>query len=271
MFRFGLTRLKALALSVPLALASASAFAAPTQLGFAIDGSGSINSTEFSTQRQGLANAFGALPTDSSVEITVVQFSSSQRLEVGPLLIDSVATRNSLVTQTNAIGQLGGGTDPELAIDRLTSEMTGSSNFGGDSIINLSTDGGFSLSPALTSANAAKAAGIDALTGEGIGSGANLNNLQSLVYGPNTNPNDGSGQILATDATPPNPLATGVNPWVVPVSDFNAFGPVIQSKIQAVVDVPAPATLILTLAGIAGLAATRIGRRRQSATALAAA
>ena len=243
----------ALTVALSMAMIAGAVQAAPiTQLGFALDGSGSVSSTNFATQRTGLASAFAALPTDGSVEVTVVQFASSAQLEVGPILIDSAAARDALIAGVNGISQTGGGTVPGSAIDLLTSQMTGSPNFGDDSIINLSTDGGFGLTSALASANAAKAAGIDALTGEGIGSGANLTNLLALVYNPSSNPNDGSGVLLATDASPPNPLTSPA--WVVPVSNFAAFGPVVDAKIQAVVNpgpIPEPGTLALLGVGLA--------------------
>jgi hypothetical protein len=240
--------------------------AIPTQIGIAIDGSGSINSTEFATQRNGLASAFAALPTDSSVEITVVQFSSGAVTEISPVVIDSVATRDALVASTNAITQIGGGTVPGTAIDLLTSLMTSSANFGGDSIINLSTDGGFYLPDAKASAEAAKAAGIDALTAEAIGSGADTGNLLQMVYNPSSNPGDGSAVLLATDASPPNPLTSPA--WVVPVSNFAAFGPVLDAKIQAIVQPkPVPEPNVLYLLGIGLLAwvfSVRVVRRRRN-------
>lgn len=267
MIRLGSKFSRALALAVPLAFAGVSAAAAPvTQLGFGIDGSGSVSSSDFSTQINGLSSAFGVLPTDSTVEVTVVQFSSSAQTEVGPTLIDSASTRSSIITQTNNITQTGGGTDPEDAIDKLNSELTGSSNFGDDSIINISTDGGFTVSPAQTAAQNAKDDGIDALTGEAIGTGADQQALADIVFGPNSDPGDGSGQILAEDASPPNPLASGVDPWVVPVSDFDTFGDVIQAKLQASVPgtpVPVPPTVLLLLSGIVAVAASRVLQRRR--------
>lgn len=263
-------RVPALAALAALAFAGGQASAAViTQIGIAIDGSGSIGSADFSTQRSGLATAFGALPTDGTVEITVVQFASSAQLEIGPVVVDSVATRNTLVANTNAISQTGGGTVPGTALDLLTAQMTASANFDGgavDSIINLSTDGGFSVSPAVAAAVSARAAGIDALTAEAIGPFAATDNLLDMVFNPTTAPNTGGGVLLATDASPPNPLTSA--PWVVPISDFNAFGPVIDAKIQAIVAPPQvsePGTAALLLLGGLLLLVTR--RKARSSVA----
>jgi hypothetical protein len=199
-----------------------------------------------------LAAALASLPTDSSVEVTVVQFATGQRLETGPTLVDSAITRAALVAAINAITQLGGGTNPEQGVDRLVTEMTGSANFGGDSIINLSTDGGFGFTDALASAVAAQAAGIDALTAEAIGPGANTTNLLGMVYNPGTAPNDGNAVLLAVDASPPNPLTSAAS-WVVPVSGFAAFGPVVDSKVRAITGVPEPTALALFAMALLGL------------------
>jgi hypothetical protein len=181
------------------------------------------------------------------------------------MVISSVADRNNLISAVNGISQSGGGTVPGSAIDLLTAQMTGSASFDGgsvDSIINLSTDGGFTLSPAVTSATQAKAAGIDALTAEAIGPGASTSNLLDMVFNPANAPGVNS-VLLATDASPPNPLT---NPaWVVPVSDFAAFGPVVNAKIQAVVTptIPEPESLVLLAIGLLALGLTGTLRQRK--------
>ena len=62
-----------------------------TQLVMMLDGSGSIDATEWSTMINGLAaavNSSECVPADGSVELTVIQFATNARLEVGPVVID---------------------------------------------------------------------------------------------------------------------------------------------------------------------------------------
>ena len=64
--------------ALAIAFASLASYAAPltTQLGFLIDASGSIGTQNFNTMRSGYATALAALPTDGSIELTVVTFAS---------------------------------------------------------------------------------------------------------------------------------------------------------------------------------------------------
>jgi hypothetical protein len=234
-------------LALVLGVASLPTRAAVTQLGFAIDGSGSINASEFALQTGGLAAAFAALPPDSTVEVTIVQFESTSVLEQAPLLIDSVATRNALIATTNAITQTGGGTNIPAGVAQLTTAMTGSANFDPtsttQSFINVSTDGvsGGDLNQAGTDA---VNAGIDSISAEAVGSGANPNALLPLVR---PLPNVG---ILPTDSSPPNPLNGG---WVLPITNFNSFAPAIAAKVRVIVNIPEPATLAVFAIGLLGL------------------
>ena len=71
-----LTRLiRGASATLALAMAAFTASAAPTtQLGFLIDASGSIGTSNFTTMKNGYAAALGALPTDGSIEVTIYSF-----------------------------------------------------------------------------------------------------------------------------------------------------------------------------------------------------
>ena len=264
-----LRKLWTMLVALPLLFGSGAAFSMATQLGFALDGSGSVSFNDFIIQRDGLAQAFNAIPTDSTVQVTVVQFASTARVELAPTLIDSAATLANVIAQVQGIGKIGGGTNASAALDLLTAQMTGAAT-GGDSLINLSTDGiiiNAGTFSTIAAAQRAKAAGIDSVTAEAIGQFANTGNLLQVVYGPTTNPNDGSAVLLPQNsANIPNPLAGGA-PWVLPVSNFAAYGPAVQAKIQAIVVPPQPVSEPGTLAmlGLGLLGAGFAARRRRAA------
>lgn len=237
------------------------AFAAQiTQLGFILDGSGSVSSTNYNLLRTGLKDALAALDADGSVEITITAYGSTTKTVVAPTLL----TAATLVGIQNAImshSKSGGSTDTAGAITYTTNLMTSSAVFSDPdlraSIINLATDGApNNQAAAVNAAQAAFAAGIDALSIEAIGSGVNsgtaLNNmLQIALPGPAT--------LLALNETNvPSPLGKS---WVVPVSDFDALAPVLKSKVIASVkppvSVPDPSSLVLLAIGLIGLSFAR--------------
>jgi hypothetical protein len=245
-------------LALVVGVASLPTRAAVTQLGFAIDGSGSLSAADFTLETSGLAAAFAALPVDSTVEVTIVQFASGSVLEQAPLLIDSVATRTALIATTNAIVQTGGNTNISAAVSQLTTAMTGSANFDpaatDQSFINVSTDGeanegNLNLNQVGTDA---VNAGIDSISAEAVGQFANPDLLLPMVR---PTPNVG---ILPADSAPPNPLDGG---WVLPITNFNSFAPAIAAKIQVIVPTPEPASLAVFAIGLLGLGF--IGYRRK--------
>ncbi|MDO8860490.1 VWA domain-containing protein [Haliea sp. E1-2-M8] len=241
-----------------------SAWAAPFQLGFALDGSGSVSTSNYNLLRSGLSNAMAAIPADGTIEITVVTYGSSVSTVVSPTILTAASLQGIQVNIVNHT-KAGGGTNTAAAIDSLTALMTGSSVFQEPdvtSIINLATDGfPNSQSAAEASAQAAAAAGIDALSIEAIGSGvasqSALSNLSQIAF-----PDPVS--ILGVNTTNiPNPLNGS---FVVPISDFNSLEPVILAKVIASVTpnpdptrVPVPGTLPLFLIGTL-IAALRSGR-----------
>ncbi len=62
------------------------------QLGFGLDGSSSVGAADWTTLINGLATALNVVPTNSTVEVTVVEFSDGASTIVTPTLIDSPAT-----------------------------------------------------------------------------------------------------------------------------------------------------------------------------------
>lgn len=121
-----------------------------TQLGMALDGSGSIDYSDWQLMRTGLAEAIrneSNFPHDGSVELTVVQFGvdpydRNSRVEIPPTII----TQSNYATVANSIESLnqGDGWTPMAGGIYLTADtMRDSENFDPihRQIINLVTDG----------------------------------------------------------------------------------------------------------------------------------
>ena len=103
----------ALGLLVGLLLAPGTGAQVPsTQLVMILDGSGSISPADWTLITTGLGDAVenpACMPQDGSVELTVIQFSTNAKLEVGPVVITS-ANASSVATQIRGISQMGGTT-----------------------------------------------------------------------------------------------------------------------------------------------------------------
>ncbi|MFK7967149.1 MAG: VWA domain-containing protein [Burkholderiaceae bacterium] len=157
---------------------------AVTQIGFALDRSGNVALSDFDLQADGLSAALAAVPTDGSVEVTVVSYASSVTTVIPPTIVTAANIANIVATVAAESGG-SGGTRTDLAIDELTALMTGSPVFAAadtTSLINVSTDGAPN-SQSLTEAAGvnANAAGIDFISFEAVGSGVSSTTASVLV------------------------------------------------------------------------------------------
>jgi len=192
--------------------------AVTTELCASLDGSGSISVADFDLQKQGLAAAVAdptIVPPNGTVAIGVVQYASTARVEVPLTTIDSAATASSVAAAINGIAKLGGGTQTQNGIITCGSILTRDAAL--TSVIDTSTDGFPSdLTATAAAADAAIAAGIDALNTIGVGSGVNVTGLEA-----STRP------LPATEAPPYDPG------FYIIVTDFQAYEAAIAEKIAA--------------------------------------
>lgn len=231
------------------------------QLGIIVDSSGSIGTTNFNSMRTGIANALSAwVPTNSTVELTVVRFASGATTIVSPTLINSPATLASVVATVQGMTFTGGSTAMDQGINLARTLVTGSPEFAGAQrqVFNIVTDGVPNDSAATVAArNAAIAAGIDELSAEFIGpvgSGGYNFLLNQLVF-----PTPGY-------QAPPFQSGRG---FVYPVTSFGVeFENAFREKLQFITTggaVPEPATLAVF--GFGALVAGGLYRRNRKAAA----
>lgn len=261
-----LTRLlRGASATVALAMAAFTASAVPTtQLGFLIDASGSIGSSNFNTMRSGYAAALGALPTDGSIEVTVYTFASGTVQVVAPTVV-TAGSLAGIVAAVSGMVYTQGITNTAAGIAAISNAMVGSVNYSVDlrSIINMATDGvpndgsgaAGSQSNAVAAAVASKAAGIDALTAEAINMTANAADaLRDIVFSPLTGPCNNCGVVLPDGSIPTNPMTS--TPWVLAVNNFNDFPVAINAKVQAIVNrTPEPGSVALVALALVAVGA----------------
>ncbi len=149
--------------------------AALLELGLAIDGSGSIGTTDFNLQRQGYVNALtDLLPTDGTVAVGVWVFGSSVSQVFNEQIIDSAAKKAALITSiSNLVYPNGSSTALGPAITNAAARLLQNDIVGDRQVIDVSTDGfGNSGINQVTARDNALAAGIEQINGLLVGSSA---------------------------------------------------------------------------------------------------
>lgn len=234
-------------LTIVARIAQIGTFHAKTQLGMVIDGSGSIDSTEWALMLEGIATALrdpNIFPHDGSVELTIVQFadhiSGNARVEIGPIIIvddstdpghyDDVATDVENIDHAYEYTPLADGIN--LTADTMAASTNNPQN-GGDftrQVVNIVTDGAPNrpLGNGYGAAEAASAymvstlnmlPGEDEIDAEGIGiSTFNIDWLKTSIVWPQ-----------------PGNLAPPFIPgWVRDIADFEMFADTIGEKFKTV-------------------------------------
>gem|GEM_PF-2038134 len=149
----------------------------------AIDASGSISTTDFQLQLNGLANAIedlGVIPPNRSITLSVVQFSSNATIDEGygisPVVIDSQTTAQTVANQIRAFKKFEGGTSIQAGIELCAKQFT----FKADKqVIDISTDGQAAVSEEFLETLMAN--GVDAIHAIGVGSGIDKTNLEEII------------------------------------------------------------------------------------------
>jgi len=129
---------------LPLVSLNASA-AVATQLAFILDGSESISDQDWATIREGLATAVenvDCMAQDGSVEITVIQFSASARVEIAPTVI-TTQNVSQIAASIRAIPQMRESTCISCGLCLAADTLRASSHFDSQvkQVLNLFTDG----------------------------------------------------------------------------------------------------------------------------------
>ena len=242
-------------LALGLAFSAPAANAGVIQLGFILDSSGSIGASNWNTIKSGLATAINNLiPTDSSYEISVVNFSNTATTVVNHVLVDSVAARTGIANAINAASFIGSTTNMAAAFNAMNTALTGSSQSIDFSYVNFATDGvpvggADPVGDAIAARNnligtGVGQAGVDNLSIEAIGSGVDASFLQNSICYP------GPCTIAPTYNFP----SQG---FYIPIASAADFPTAIANKIEVITQAPEPGMVLVFALGVAGLAAAR--------------
>ena len=225
-------------LLVPLGFLSQPVHAVPVdyELAILLDGSGSIDASDFTTQINGYVNVLNDLYTHHNLwgqnAISVWQFSSGFQMETAAIKIDTATDLATLTGIIAGITQLNGTTNIGGTIEAAANDLLTNSFVANKMVIDVSTDGQHNtgLDPYVT-APAAISAGIDQVNCLGIG-----------TFG-------GTSYDCG--------FHSGVGSFEVSAEDFTQFETVLHDKLHRELDIPEPATLMLMGFGLLGLGSMR--------------
>ena len=181
-------------------------------MGFCLDSSGSIGSSNWSLVRTGLANAIydeTIVPRDGSVEICIVTFSSSTSVILEPTVV-TAANIESIKATILAMPYLNGSTAMGDGIAKCLDTMDNSPNFNNSAVwkvINLATDGQPNVSPSGYTHEGWVEHNVDLAVAAGI----QELDVEAITTGPDTT-------WLATKIAYPDGTGAGVAPIVPPAS-----------------------------------------------------
>lgn len=230
------------------AFGAAQANAGVIQLGFILDESGSIGSSNYSIIQNGLANAINTLvPITGAYEISVVSFATTAQTLVNHVLIDSAAARTSVANAILADTFSGGSTAMDAAFNAMATALIGSTQVIDSTYVNFATDGVPNSQAAATTArnNMITNASVDNISIEAIGAGVDAAYLQGSICYPQ-----------ACDTTSPYNFPT--QGFYIGVADAQGYADAIGNKIKVVTNqVPEPEMLVVFAIGLLGLGIMR--------------